>query len=60
METESPRASSKVEMTKVAIAINLVVHLILFGIAGIITYKSFEQGPSLFSWHPTFLVLGVS
>lgn len=58
METETVRAT-KVEMTKLAIGINVFANTLLFGIAGIITLKSFEHGVNLFSWHPTFLVMGV-
>ena len=60
METENARSTTKVEMTKSATAINISAHIALFTIAAAITYKAFEQGPSLFSWHPTLLVLGVS
>jgi hypothetical protein len=49
-----------IKPTAKAIFINGLVHLALFGITGYISLKSFEKGIVLFSWHPSFMVIGVS
>ena len=64
--TFSVETSRKMEVEKVGfksifeIVINLIVHFLLFGVSGLITFKSFQNGVTLFSWHPSLMVIGVS
>lgn len=41
------------------VIINILHHLTLVGITIYIVYTSFENGISLFSWHPTLMIIGV-
>jgi Ca2+/H+ antiporter len=43
-----------------ATLINCLIHLLLFGVTSYITYKCFDKAVVLFSWHPTFMMVGVS
>lgn len=42
------------------VIINIIHHLTLVGITIYIIYTSFENGISLFSWHPTLMMIGVN
>lgn len=40
--------------------VNLLANFLMFAIAGFITYHCFNKATVLFSWHPTFMSIGVS
>lgn len=48
------------QLSKPQLAMNIIVHLLLFGITFFITYLSFKDGVTLFSWHPCLAAYGVS
>lgn len=56
-ETGRPKSDTKPSLKKVII--NILHHLTLVGITIYIIYTSFENGISLFSWHPTLMIIGV-
>lgn len=39
---------------------NIIVHILIFGFTGFVTYVSFAKGVVLFSWHPPLMLIGVS
>lgn len=47
-------------MNLIQIALNIIVHILLFGVAGYIIYLAFEQSNTIFSWHKTLMATGVS
>ena len=46
-------------MNTIEVLINLIVHVLLFGVTGFITYKAFENEVVLLSWHPSLMAIGV-
>lgn len=41
-------------------AINIIVHFLLFGVSAFVTFKSFGNGVTFLSWHPSLMTIGVS
>lgn len=54
------RTSSPERMlSKKLILLNVLTNFLMFAIAGFITYHCFNKATVLFSWHPTFMSIGV-
>lgn len=47
-------------LSKKLLLVNLLANFLMFAIAGFITYHCFNKATVLFSWHPTFMSIGVS
>lgn len=47
-------------LSKKLLLVNLLANFLMFAIAGFITYHCFYKATVLFSWHPTFMSIGVS
>lgn len=47
-------------LSKRLVLVNLLANFLMFAIAGFITYHCFNKATVLFSWHPTFMAVGVS
>lgn len=59
--TTTAAAASTVRMlSKKLLLVNLLANFLMFAIAGFITYHCFYKATVLFSWHPTFMSIGVS
>lgn len=41
-------------------AVSGILTVLVLGVIGVISYVSFEDGATLFAWHPTLMLTGVS
>lgn len=46
--------------TRSTMTVGVAVRIIVFLIIGVVTYFAFTNGITLFSWHPTLMLIGVS
>lgn len=60
MDSISINNRSNETSTRATMAYGVGVRLTIFIIIGVVTYFSFAQGITLFSWHPPLMLIGVS